>query len=217
MTFESNPDGGKLGRFKSVGTREKSRKLLTTANKGVEVPGILWTSHLTEAGRVDRFLNNSQYIIQVWTTGQDPLIAELLQKGYRLIFSNYDAWYLDCGFGAWVGEGNNWCSPYIGWQKVYDNSPHQMALNLTKSTYANLILGGEAALWTEQVDDHNLDAKLWPRGAALAERLWSNPATGWEEAEFRLIHHRQRLVKRGVPSERIQPQWCHQNEGLCYL
>ncbi|XP_063848104.1 LOW QUALITY PROTEIN: chitooligosaccharidolytic beta-N-acetylglucosaminidase-like [Scylla paramamosain] len=197
--------------------QEKSHKLLTAANKGVEVPGILWTSHLTEAGRVDRFLNNSQYIIQVWTTGHDPLIAELLQKGYRLIFSNYDAWYLDCGFGAWVGEGNNWCSPYSGWQKVYDNSPHQMALNLTNSTYANLILGGEAALWTEQVDDHNLDAKLWPRGAALAERLWTNPPTGWKQAEFRLIHHRQRLVKRGVLSERIQPQWCHQNEGLCYL
>ena len=140
--------------------QEKSRKLLTNANKGVEVPGILWTSHLTEAGRVDRFLNNSQYIIQVWTTGHDPLIAELLQKGYRFIFSNYNVWYLDCGFGAWVGEDNNWCSPYSGWQKVYDNSPHQMALNLTKSTYANLILGGEAALWTEQVDDHNLDAKV---------------------------------------------------------
>lgn len=22
--------------------------------------------------------------------------------------------YLDCGFSAWVGEGNNWCSPYKG-------------------------------------------------------------------------------------------------------
>lgn len=124
------------------------------------MPGILWTSHLTEAGRAHRFLNASQYIIQIWTTGADPLISELLTKGYRVIFSNYDAWYLDCGFGAWVGEGNNWCSPYIGWQKVYNNSPHDIALNLTASKHVNLILGGEAAMWTEQVDDKNLDAKV---------------------------------------------------------
>lgn len=32
--------------------------------------------------------------------------------------------------------GNNWCSPYIGWQKVYDNSPKKMAGN-----HGNLILG----------------------------------------------------------------------------
>ena len=158
-----------LSLFSSL--QEKSRKLVTEANKGVEVPGILWTSHLTEAGRVDRFLNTSQYIIQVWTTGHDPLIAELLQKGYRLIFSNYDAWYLDCGFGAWVGEGNNWCSPYSGWQKVYDNSPHKIAVNLTMSKHPNLILGGEAALWTEQVDDHNLDAKV-SQSEPLVHSVW---------------------------------------------
>ncbi|XP_050693934.1 chitooligosaccharidolytic beta-N-acetylglucosaminidase-like isoform X2 [Eriocheir sinensis] len=197
--------------------QERSRQLLTAANQGVEVPGILWTSHLTEAGRAHRFLNASQYIIQIWTTGADPLIAELLNKGYRVIFSNYDALYFDCGFGAWVGEGNNWCSPYIGWQKVYDNDPHAIALNLTGSKHVNLILGGEAALWTEQVDDSNMDTKLWPRASAMGERLWSNPSTGWRAAESRLIHHRQRLIQRGVPAERIQPQWCHQNEGLCYL
>ncbi|KAK3884866.1 hypothetical protein Pcinc_010885 [Petrolisthes cinctipes] len=197
--------------------QEKVRQLVTQAHGGVEVPGILWTSHLTEKGRVDRYLNNTKYIIQIWTTGQDALIAELLQKQYKVIFSNYDAWYLDCGGGAWVGDGNNWCSPYSGWQKVYDNSPHAIAKALTNSTHANLILGGEAALWTEQVDEEAVDARLWPRGAALAERLWTNPSTGWVDAEYRLIHHRQRLVQRGIRAERIQPQWCHQNEGLCYL
>lgn len=44
-------------------------------------------------------------MFQVWTTGVDPQIQGLLQKGYRLIMSNYDALYLDCGFGAWVGAG----------------------------------------------------------------------------------------------------------------
>ena len=43
----------------------------------------------------------------------------LADKGYNMIFSNYDALYLDCGYSAWVGEGNNWCSPYKGRKIVY--------------------------------------------------------------------------------------------------
>ena len=44
----------------------------------------------------------------------EPTIKGLAENGYRMIFSNVDSSYLDCGFGAWVGEGNNWCSPYKG-------------------------------------------------------------------------------------------------------
>jgi hexosaminidase len=46
------------------------------------------------------------------------------------------------------------------------------ALNLT-AEQASRIMGGEACMWAELVGQETVDSRVWPRTAAIAERLWS--------------------------------------------
>lgn len=176
------------------------------------IPIILWTSHLTDVPFIDDYLNKDRYIIQIWTTGVDPKIQDILKRGYRTIISNYDRLYFDCGGPGWVDSGNNWCGPYIGWQKVYENSLEEIA-----GDYNSLVLGAEAAVWSEQIDEFTLDNRFWPRASAMAERLWTNPSSDytWRMAESRMLLHRERLVENEIGAESMQPEWCLQNENQC--
>jgi hexosaminidase len=50
------------------------------------------------------------------------------------------------------------------------------------------ILGGEAAMWEEIADAENLDAKLWPRLAAIAERFWSPESVNDVPSMYRRLY-----------------------------
>lgn len=104
---------------------------------------------------------------------------------------------------------------------MYDNRPRTLLKDLNNThTLANpdansQILGAEATLWSEESDMNSLDTRIWPRAAALAERLWSDPNTSWSNATNRLLHMRERLVARYIGSDQIQPTYCQQNPGSC--
>jgi len=93
-------------------------------------------------------------VIQSWR-GQASLAAAASQ-GYRGILSN--GYYLDLG---WTTARHYAVDPMGG-----------AAANLT-AEQQKLILGGESCMWSEYVNAENIDSRIWPRNAAIAERLWS--------------------------------------------
>jgi hexosaminidase len=87
-------------------------------------------------------------------SGQSLVIAA--KSGYKTVLSN--GYYIDL------------------MQSVADhylNDPIAKNIALTSEERAR-ILGGEAVMWSELVTPLIIDSRIWPRTAAIAERLWSD-------------------------------------------
>ena len=67
-----------------------------------------------------------------------------------------------------------------------------------------------------QVDSNLMEGLIFPRAAALAERLWTNPEEGYLQSESRMFQHRDRLVRHGVRAMAITPTFCLQNQEACF-
>jgi hexosaminidase len=59
----------------------------------------------------------------------------------------------------------------------YLPDPEGEGPNTLTSEQSKSILGGEATMWSESVTPETVDSRIWPRTAAIAERLWSPRAT----------------------------------------
>jgi len=92
-------------------------------------------------------------VVQSWR-GPESL-AEGARKGYTGILSN--GYYLDHLLPA--------ATHYL-----VDPLPEGSGLTAEE---AARVLGGEACMWAEYVGQENIDSRIWPRLAAVAERFWS--------------------------------------------
>lgn len=63
------------------------------------------------------------------------------------------------------------------------------------------ILGGEATMWSEFVSPENIDSRIWPRTAAIAERFWSPQDT----RDLPSMYSRLALVSLKLESIGINP------------
>jgi len=93
-------------------------------------------------------------VIHSWR-GPEALAAAAKQ-GYRGILSN--GYYIDL---MWSAARHYAVDPLGG--AAADLTPEQK----------QLVLGGEATMWSEYVNWENIDGRIWPRTAAIAERYWS--------------------------------------------
>ena len=93
-------------------------------------------------------------LIQSWR-GQTAL-AEAARQGNRGILST--GYYIDLNQPA----SEHYLVDPLGGD----------AASLTPEQKAR-ILGGEATMWSEYVTPENIDSRIWPRTAAIAERFWS--------------------------------------------
>jgi hexosaminidase len=93
-------------------------------------------------------------VIHSWRGTQ--ALAAAAKQGYRGILSN--GYYIDL---MWSAARHYAVDPLGG--AAADLTPEQKLL----------VLGGEATMWSEYVNWENIDNRIWPRTAAIAERYWS--------------------------------------------
>jgi hexosaminidase len=92
------------------------------------------------------------------------------------------------------------------WEQFYSAEP--LSFN-GSAAQKRLVIGGELSLWTEWIDSSNLLSRAWPRGSAVAERLWSpESVTDLADATERINDQRCRLIGRGLPAGPLDPGFC---------
>ncbi len=138
---------------------ERVQKLVTKHGKAV----IGWDEVLVPGVPKD-------IVIQSWRGPAS--LAQAAKQGYRGILSN--GYYLDLG---WSAARHYAVDPMSG-----------DAANLSAEDKQR-VLGGESCMWAEYVSPENVDSRIWPRNAAIAERLWSpqevrDPASMYARLDF---------------------------------
>ena len=115
--------------------------------------------------------------VQVWQNG--AYTKQALEHGNPVLISK--GFYLDIFMPAYIHYNN---------PDLPDDAKDSVKTGLR---------GGEAAQWTEIADQFNIETRLWPRAAAIAERLWS-PATikGDDDLYRRLFKLSEQLDDMGL-------------------
>ncbi|EDQ89857.1 uncharacterized protein MONBRDRAFT_18960 [Monosiga brevicollis MX1] len=104
----------------------------------------------------------------------------------------------------------------VTWQTMYEQEP---CTGMTDDQCA-LVLGGGGEMWGETVDFSDWHQTVWPRMAAVAERLWSpRELTNADDASTRLVAYRCLLNHRAIaaaPSTNSGARTAPSGPGSCY-
>ena len=136
----------------------------------------------------------SDAIIQAWINQKE--LGKIVAAGYNGILSG--GWYLDRQI---PGQPTHYLWGDT-WENFYDNEP----TSGIDEKYVEKIMGGEGCMWGEQVDESDIDVRVWPRTCAIAERLWSQKGVlSHDDAQRRIDVHRCRMLRRGISASPLRP------------
>eukprot|EP01063_Lacrimia_lanifica_P013028 TRINITY_DN19696_c0_g1_i1.p1 TRINITY_DN19696_c0_g1~~TRINITY_DN19696_c0_g1_i1.p1 ORF type:complete len:514 (+),score=173.67 TRINITY_DN19696_c0_g1_i1:56-1597(+) len=125
-------------------------------------------------------------VVVVQWRSQSTICENATADGYRCLRQQDHEWYLDK-----LG---------VKWGRMYRVEP---CASLSDAQ-CKLMLGGGGAMWGETVDASDILNTIWPRAAAVAERLWSpRYVADVDAATPRLAAFRCYLTRLGVPAAPI--------------
>lgn len=125
-------------------------------------------------------------IVHVWTGNYEEEIYKVTEAGYKTILST--CWYLDH-----LSTGGDWKKYYLCEPLSFNGTDAQK----------RLVIGGEACMWGEVVDETNILQRIWPRASAAAEKLWSPQPKSINITKIaqRIEEHTCRMRRRGIPAQ----------------
>lgn len=131
---------------------------------------------------------NSSVILQNWKDSN----AAAREKNMKMIISIAKKAYLDMKYDENTPYGLNWAG-YIPVETAYKWDPTDYAPK-------ELVLGIEAPLWTETIEDTKaMDYMIYPRLLGYAEIGWTpKSAREWIEYKSRLEKHGERMKNQGI-------------------
>jgi hexosaminidase len=144
-------------------------------------------------------------IVHIWKGVTN--VTEVVANGYdvlRNVGYNNVSWYLD--------------NLDVKWDAVSQNDPCE---GIPSDELCARVLGGHGEMWGETVDGSDLQSTVWPRQAAIAEKLWSDRSQTEDVAGAlpRIRDFRCLLLQRGVaaaPVDNAKAREAPAGPGSCF-
>ncbi|XP_076268344.1 beta-hexosaminidase subunit beta-like [Rhynchophorus ferrugineus] len=150
----------------------------------LELNSIVWEEVFTNGVKLP-----NDTVVHVWRGDWTTTMKKVTEAGQPALLSS--CWYLDH-----LSSGGDWMDFYYCDPTDFKGTEQEQLL----------VMGGEACMWGEVVNEYNIISRVWPRASATAEKLWSpymkiDNEDDMNDAARRLEEHTCRMNRRGIEAQ----------------